>query len=230
MRKKFFLAVCLLSFGLAVRAQTVTPIYYFSNCVSAPLDVVQVTVTPLFPDTNYTGRFISSYLAPYTRLNTPSLTNGGPLIISNLANCYVYQVDFYDGFVDTLITNYFPITATGRVNAVNWPYLSTNATPFQTAAYSMQESDLLFIKSLVADNANVTITIHGNGVVGIATTGGGGSGSLWAYYGDTLYPNPANGSDSLWSVFNGTIYPNGIVGTNAYWAFDGTNMMALPHP
>ena len=120
------LAVCGL---LSSSAQTANAIFNVSNFVGNAVNVSRLTIMPFLPGPAYRGSFLSSYLPPYTRANTPSLTNG-TVTVSNLIMDFAYTVIISDGY-STIPAQIFPdsrlIGTNATINAAN--YVSKNVNP-----------------------------------------------------------------------------------------------------
>lgn len=110
---------------------TVNAVYYFSNLVSQPLNVSRVVVTPLQPGPAWNAAVLGPWIPPYTRANSPGLTNGF-LEISNIACGYAFQVVISGGTPTVTITNYFdPFFSNQTVNAANMVAVNFNVgAPF----------------------------------------------------------------------------------------------------
>lgn len=131
MRSARFLliAVVLAVSVLSASAASVNAIITVSNFTSQAVNILRITVTPYLPGPAYGNRFLTPYLQPYTRANTPSLTNG-IVTVNNLIMDYAYTVTIFDGNTN-FSAQFFPdsrlIGTNSTIYAAN--YVSVNVNP-----------------------------------------------------------------------------------------------------
>jgi len=126
------IAVVLAACVVSSTAQSVNAIFAVSNFVGKAVSVTRLTVTPFLPGPAWStanGGFLSPYIPPFTRANTPSLTNG-TVTVTNLYMDYAYTVCISDGY-STSTSFIFPDS---RLIGSNSPiyaaiYISKNSNP-----------------------------------------------------------------------------------------------------
>lgn len=172
MKMKALIIIAVLMLAVCAKSQgTVNSRYVFSNYVTQPAAVTQITLTPLQPDYNYTNAILAPI--PMTRVTSTS----GVYTYSNLVVGYSYKLELKVGLNSYFFTNNYPLgltnTASGYVDAG----LYTGFWVGQIFAYYQPNGIVYQTNSTITYSTNfynVTNNLSGTNF-GVAVSGTGGA-------------------------------------------------------